>query len=83
MALKSDPEMGINSWLADELHLEYLHDHSAVDESWKRVFEQPRAPQESGEQLQPLRGAAGRIAENMAPASPSRWLLRSAPSRSR
>ena len=65
MALKSDPDMGINSWLEDELYLQYLHDHSAVDESWKRVFEQPRAPQESGEQLQPLRGAAGRIAENM------------------
>jgi 2-oxoglutarate dehydrogenase E1 component len=91
MALKSDPEMGVNSWLEDELYAEYLHDHSAVDESWKRVFEKPRsahgnggqnpgtdtavhAPQEPllgtgasvpGDQLQPLRGAAGRIAENM------------------
>jgi 2-oxoglutarate dehydrogenase E1 component len=73
MALKSDPEMGLNSWLEDELYQQYLHDHAAVDESWKRLFEKPRAAQGNGgpatvpgEQLQPLRGAAGRIAENMA-----------------
>jgi hypothetical protein len=52
------------------------------DESWKHVFEEPRpltngaarpgqappphARTRPGEQLQPLRGAAGRIAENMA-----------------
>ena len=42
MALKSDPEMGINSWLEDELYQQYLHDHGAVDESWKHVFEEPR-----------------------------------------
>ncbi len=81
MALKSDPEMGINSWLEDELYQEYLRDRSTVDESWKRVFEKtngeksngaskpaPRAeiPQaEPVEGLQPLRGVAGRIAENM------------------
>ncbi|MGA2721021.1 MAG: multifunctional oxoglutarate decarboxylase/oxoglutarate dehydrogenase thiamine pyrophosphate-binding subunit/dihydrolipoyllysine-residue succinyltransferase subunit [Bryobacteraceae bacterium] len=72
MALKSDPEMGVNSWLEDELYQQYLHDHSAVDESWKRVFEKPRTAQGNGapatvpsDQLQPLRGAAGRIAENM------------------
>ena len=75
--LKSDPDMGINSWLEDELYLQYLHDHSAVDESWRRAFEKPRAAQGNGgpvpatapapsDQLQPLRGAAGRIAENMA-----------------
>jgi 2-oxoglutarate dehydrogenase E1 component len=74
--LKSDPEMGINSWFEDELYQEYLHDRSTVDESWKRVFEKPRAPQGNGglpavpesapgDELQPLRGAAGRIAENM------------------
>ncbi|MGA2267942.1 MAG: multifunctional oxoglutarate decarboxylase/oxoglutarate dehydrogenase thiamine pyrophosphate-binding subunit/dihydrolipoyllysine-residue succinyltransferase subunit [Bryobacteraceae bacterium] len=76
MPLKSDPEMGINSWFEDELYQEYLHDRSTVDESWKRVFEKPRAPQGNGglpavpesapgDELQPLRGAAGRIAENM------------------
>ena len=61
MALKSDPEMGINSWLEDELYQRYLHDHAAVDESWRDVF-----AEKNDEQLQPLRGAAGRIAENMA-----------------
>ncbi len=86
MASKSDPEKGINSWLEDELYQQYLHDHSAVDESWKHRFEEngeappaPRndqpaaasapaapagAPLPEGE-LQPLRGAAGRIAQNM------------------
>src|SRR5271165_3020654 len=87
MPLKSDPEMGINSWLEDELYQQYLHDRSTVDESWKHVFDtngngangarptpstaavpMPAAPAlvpAAGEQLQPLRGAAGRIAENM------------------
>src|SRR5690348_12010475 len=83
MASKSDPEMGINSWLQDELYQQYRHDQSAVDESWKHLFEEgqrangtkptptgptpgPSAEPSPGEQLQPLRGAAGRIAENMA-----------------
>ena len=86
MSLKSEPEMGINSWLEDELYQQYLHDRSAVDESWKHVFERgqrptrragrrPAAPARArrrrpqpaaGDELQPLRGAAGRIAENMA-----------------
>jgi 2-oxoglutarate dehydrogenase E1 component len=87
MAGKSASDMGINSWLEDELYQQYLHDRSTVDESWKHVFEngvtqappKPAAPAASsngapapapepsaGEQLQPLRGAAGRIAENMA-----------------
>ena len=39
MPLKSDPDMGINSWLEDELYHQYLHDRSTVDESWKHVFE--------------------------------------------
>jgi 2-oxoglutarate decarboxylase len=83
MPLQSDPEMGINSWLEDELYQQYLHDRSTVDESWKTVFEKangvtpvPAAPAskqaaaapepQSGDQLQPLRGVAGKIAENMA-----------------
>jgi 2-oxoglutarate decarboxylase len=87
MPLKSDPDLGINSWLEDELYQQYLHDRSAVDESWKHVFEEapprpgngpaaspsqaplkappPAEPVPAGD-LQPLRGAAGRIAENMA-----------------
>ncbi len=97
MAAKSGPDLGINSWLEDELYQQYLHDRSTVDETWKSVFEGnghganaangakstaaasangaaatialPAAPAlepAAGEQLQPLHGAAGRIAENMA-----------------
>ena len=73
--------MGINSWLEDELYQQYLHDRTAVDDEWKHLFEgnggatpvstapapKPAAaePVLSGD-LQPLRGIAGRIAENMA-----------------
>jgi multifunctional 2-oxoglutarate metabolism enzyme len=78
MPVKPDPRSGINSWLEEELYQQYLHDRSAIDESWKHVFEgnggsvpagQPAtatptaAPPDSP--LQPLRGVAGRIAENM------------------
>src|ERR1022692_2812562 len=78
MASHSESEMGVNSWLEDELYQQYLRDRSTVDESWKHVFEEPRPPVNGapsaapipalapGEQLLPLRGAAGRIAENMA-----------------
>src|SRR4051812_12967702 len=83
MSSKSDPDMGINSWLEDELYQQYRHDRTAVDEEWKRLFESNGGPQPgngaspstpapkppdapvSGD-LQPLRGAAGKIAENMA-----------------
>jgi 2-oxoglutarate dehydrogenase E1 component len=81
MAVKPDPTMGINSWLEDELYQQYLHDRTAVDESWKHVFEEnggakpaspangvraaAPAPEVPGD-YQALRGAAGRIAENMA-----------------
>src|SRR6476646_7311788 len=81
MSLKADPDMGINSWLEDELYQQYLHDRTTVDEEWKHLFEgngapkpaaatpappvtKPAEPPVSGD-LQPLRGAAGRIAENM------------------
>ena len=82
MPFESDPEMGINSWFEDEIHQQYLLDRTAVDESWRQVFEvgqalppakptvEPAKPATAptpapGDQLQPLRGAAGRIAENM------------------
>src|SRR5438034_2706415 len=72
-------QMNINSWLEDELYQEYLHDRSAVDESWKDVFEQHPATANGasakpaaatiepgpGEQLVPLRGAPARVAQNM------------------
>ncbi len=64
----------INSWLEDELYQQYLHDHGAVDQSWKAVFEQtpsgngaaaPAAEIGASEQLLPLRGASARVAQNM------------------
>jgi 2-oxoglutarate dehydrogenase E1 component len=76
--------MGSNSWFEDEIHQQYLLDRTAVDESWRQVFEHtggeastpppakvgqalpPAKPAPApGDQLQPLRGAAGRLAENM------------------
>src|SRR5690349_8143023 len=73
--------MNINSWLEDELYQQYLHDRSAVDESWKDVVEHhpaasngtqaKAAPEASaleagpGEQLVPMRGASARVAQNM------------------
>src|SRR3954454_5228867 len=81
---KSNPDMGINSWLEDELYQQYLHDRTTVDEEWKHLFEgngggkpqpaaappaaRPATPAQEGSasgDLQPVRGAAGRIAENM------------------
>src|SRR5471030_1804231 len=86
MALRSDAELGVNSWLEDELYQQYLHDSSSVEESWKQFFQEPRPSGASGSaiptlaitpaklapsgapsgELQPLRGAAARIAQNMA-----------------
>src|ERR1019366_6970299 len=86
MPFESDPEMGINSWFEDEIHQQYLLDRTAVDESWRQVFERTGgeapalapvgqalptakpaadAPPPRGVHPQPLRGAAGRLAENM------------------
>ncbi len=42
MGVKSEKDLGINSWLEDELYQEYLHDRAAVDESWKNVFDDAR-----------------------------------------
>jgi multifunctional 2-oxoglutarate metabolism enzyme len=36
---ENDPKPGINSWLEDELYIEYLNDRRAVDDTWKQVFE--------------------------------------------
>jgi len=83
MPLKTDPDLGINSWLEDELYQQYLNDRTAVDESWKHLFEDApnglpeiapspapplaRSPATPGDStnLQPLRGIAAKIAENM------------------
>src|SRR5271157_924783 len=82
MPSKPEPDLGINSWLEAELYEQYLHDRSAVDESWKHLFEEadgsPGATAAAAtapatappaailpHSFQPLRGAAGRVAENM------------------
>jgi len=78
MPPKTDPDLGINSWLEDELYQQYLNDRSAVDESWKHIFEESSnggttpvpspagsAPAAAPDGLQPLRGIAAKIAENM------------------
>jgi len=48
MSESSGPAFGINSWLEDELYLEYLNDRKAVDESWKKVFETNGSPKPGG-----------------------------------
>src|SRR5258708_7488655 len=45
---KSETDLGVNSWLEDELYQQYLRDRSTVDESWKHVFEEPRTPHTNG-----------------------------------
>jgi 2-oxoglutarate dehydrogenase E1 component len=74
MPLKTDPDLGINSWLEDELYQQYLNDRTAVDESWKHVFELVPLAETRGngdtetpaaDNVQPLRGIAAKIAENM------------------
>src|SRR4051794_8728716 len=92
---QKEPQLGINSWLEDELYATYLNDKKNVDESWKSVFETnghgktaaapvapvhspsgsngagpalsaaPAVPVGPSDELTPLRGVAGKIAENM------------------
>ena len=47
MPLKSDAELGVNSWLQDELYQQYLRDRATVDDSWKHLFETAGAPESS------------------------------------
>jgi len=39
MPTESEQRIDLNSWLAEELYQQYVHDRRAVDESWKEVFE--------------------------------------------
>jgi multifunctional 2-oxoglutarate metabolism enzyme len=48
MPAKTESELGINSWLQDELYEQYRHDRTAVDESWKQVFEDSGATAGNG-----------------------------------
>src|SRR5690349_16291723 len=48
MSDQSEPKLGINSWLQDELYQNYLHDKKNVDDTWKRVFETNGHPTPNG-----------------------------------
>src|SRR5213079_2233369 len=50
MSEQSDPKLGINSWLEEELYQTYLHDKKYVDESWKDVFDHNGHAAPSGQQ---------------------------------
>lgn len=73
MPNRNDPALGINSWFEDELFRTYLHDRTALDESWKSMFDSNGSPKpseappppESSAALEPLRGAAARVVQNM------------------
>ena len=39
MSESGHPTFGINSWLEDELYLQYLHDRKTVDDSWQKIFD--------------------------------------------
>ena len=56
MSQETDPKLGINSWLEDELYQEYLHDHRAVDDDWKHLFE---TLQPASTPVAPLRAGNG------------------------
>src|SRR5579862_3956612 len=87
MPAKTDPELGINSWLQDELYEQYRHDRTAVDESWKQVFEDTgakvgngsRTPVETGP---PRQAAAPSSAAPIETAPGEEWQpLRGTPAR--
>ncbi len=40
MPQAKDPELGINSWLEDELYHQYQFDRKSVDEGWTHLFEE-------------------------------------------
>ena len=48
MSEQSQPKLGINSWLQDELYQSYLRDKKNVDDTWKKVFETNGQPKSSG-----------------------------------
>ncbi len=59
------PELGINSWLEDELYQQYLNDRKNVDQSWKEVFET------NGSSVSEAPAAGPALAPALAPANGS------------
>src|SRR5579883_659898 len=83
MASKPETDLGINSWLEEELYQEYLHDHRAVDESWKEVFQNASPPAPAAPRPAPSSSAPATAAgPAAAPDIPGDWTrLKGAPAR--
>src|SRR5690348_6904251 len=60
MSETTDKNLGINSWLEDELYQQYLHDRQTVDESWKKIFD-------SNGTVRPVAGNGARVAPAPSP----------------
>ncbi|HZQ55532.1 MAG TPA: multifunctional oxoglutarate decarboxylase/oxoglutarate dehydrogenase thiamine pyrophosphate-binding subunit/dihydrolipoyllysine-residue succinyltransferase subunit [Bryobacteraceae bacterium] len=54
----NDPELGINSWLEDELYHQYQFDRKSVDEGWTGLFQHHA---ENGEASSASNGAASNL----------------------
>ncbi len=57
MPEQSSPNLGINSWLEEELYQQYLHDRKMVDESWKDVFTSSDTDAKPAPQPAPVKAA--------------------------
>jgi 2-oxoglutarate dehydrogenase complex dehydrogenase (E1) component-like enzyme len=64
MPQSTDPALGINSWLEDELYHQYQFDRKSVDEGWTRLF------QESGETAAAATNGGGTAVAEIAEAPP-------------
>ena len=52
MSVKEERQLGVNSWLEEELREQYQHDRASVDESWKHLFEENGATRANGNTVQ-------------------------------
>jgi len=64
MPQANDPELGINSWLEDELYHQYQFDRKSVDEGWTQLFQQ------SGEHPEATSNGGGTAVAEMPEAPP-------------
>jgi 2-oxoglutarate dehydrogenase E1 component len=63
-------KVDINSWLADELYQQYLHDRRAVDDSWKEWFEGTAPAAQRPAVEAPAPGASAGVTVAAKPAAP-------------
>ncbi len=71
MSDQSEPKLGINSWLQDELYRNYLHDKKSVDDTWKRVFETNGHAKPNGTNGHGAGAAAGPVSTPVSTAAPA------------